>query len=228
MLGFDDLDTVASPLFPKNKSRSRAPLVSAIAISVAVAIVFFILGHSTAQAAHFNSDLALIAATPTPDPCPTKPFGQCAGLNFSAPADIKDLYNFSGTPLPLSCCPAGTSCVTFGPVWGMCMPAWGPASWAPTSAVVLDAAPTKVMVAASTPAQAAPAPATTPDPCPTKLFGQCAGLNFTAPKTTKDLYNFSGTPPPLSCCPAGSTCVTFGPVWGMCMPAWGAVASANT
>eukprot|EP00966_Prymnesium_polylepis_P283701 6554230-Prymnesium_polylepis.1 len=24
----------------------------------------------------------------------------------------------------LACCPAGTVCRTFGPVWGMCMPSW--------------------------------------------------------------------------------------------------------
>jgi hypothetical protein len=57
-------------------------------------------------------------------PCMTKPFGQCAGMNFTAGAVG---YNFSkGAPAtPLACCPAGTSCVTFGPVWGMCMPAFG-------------------------------------------------------------------------------------------------------
>ena len=58
------------------------------------------------------------------DPCPTKPFGQCAGMNFSN-ADAGLTFNFTTGASPFACCPAGASCVSFGPVWGMCMPSWG-------------------------------------------------------------------------------------------------------
>ena len=56
--------------------------------------------------------------------CATKPYGQCAGMNFTQTKVEKSAYNVSAGAAPLSCCPEGTSCVTFGPVWGMCMPAW--------------------------------------------------------------------------------------------------------
>jgi len=59
------------------------------------------------------------------DPCPTKPFHQCAGMNFTQTKDEKDAYNVTAGANQFACCPAGTSCVTFGPVWGMCMPSWG-------------------------------------------------------------------------------------------------------
>ena len=59
------------------------------------------------------------------------------------------------------------------------------------------------------------------EPCTTKLFGQCSGMNFTAPELDKNLFNFSSSGEQFACCPDGSACVKFGPVWGMCMPQWG-------
>jgi len=171
---------------------------------------------------------------PIADPCPTKPYGQCAGLNFSATKEEKDLYNYSTAASTLACCPAGTSCVSFGPVWGMCMPSWVPAG--PTSVLLAEATeetaiPKVKTVAPKVAAAPKPAEAAAPklaaiksevDTCSTKPFGQCAGLNFTVPKADKSLYNYSkaSTPPTLACCPAGTSCVTYGPVWGMCMPSW--------
>ena len=61
-----------------------------------------------------------------PAPCATKPFGQCAGMNFTKTKAERDAYNVTAGAQPLACCPPGTSCVVFGPVWGMCMPAFGP------------------------------------------------------------------------------------------------------
>ena len=61
---------------------------------------------------------------PPVDPCTTKPVGQCAGMNFTQTKEERDAYNFTAGATRLSCCPAGTSCVVFGPVWGMCMPSW--------------------------------------------------------------------------------------------------------
>jgi len=58
-------------------------------------------------------------------PCPTKPFGQCAGMNFTQP-DVKLTYNYSSAAQAFACCPPGTACVSFGPVWGMCMPSMVP------------------------------------------------------------------------------------------------------
>ena len=43
----------------------------------------------------------------------------------------KNMYNITAGAQPLTCCPAGTNCVTFGPVWGMCMPSWTPAPASP-------------------------------------------------------------------------------------------------
>ena len=67
-----------------------------------------------------------VKADDPPAPCTTKPFGQCAGMNFTAGGVGYNFTKDAAAP-PLACCPAGTSCVTFGPVWGMCMPAFGPA-----------------------------------------------------------------------------------------------------
>ena len=60
------------------------------------------------------------------DECTTKPFGQCGGFNFTKGAH--SFVNFSKTtsePNYEACCPTGTQCVMFGPVWGMCMPGFG-------------------------------------------------------------------------------------------------------
>lgn len=48
-------------------------------------------------------------------------------------------------------------------------------------------------------------------------------MNFTAAATATTKpgelgYNFSAPAAPFACCPAGFTCVGFGPVWAMCMP----------
>mmetsp|Transcript_57921 Transcript_57921/g.152157 ORF Transcript_57921/g.152157 Transcript_57921/m.152157 type:complete len:95 (+) Transcript_57921:173-457(+) len=60
------------------------------------------------------------------------------------------------------------------------------------------------------------------DPCPTKAFGQCAGLDLTKPNASLG-YNFSLVARQFVCCPAGTSCVFFGPTWGMCMPWFGGV-----
>jgi len=60
-----------------------------------------------------------------PEVCPTKPFGQCGGMNFSQPKlERKVGYNFTTAAEPYACCPAGFNCVSFGPVWAQCMPSW--------------------------------------------------------------------------------------------------------
>ena len=63
---------------------------------------------------------------PEEEPCPTKPFHQCSGMNFTQTKAEKKAFNFTSGGDEVACCPAGTSCVSFGPVWGMCMPSWGP------------------------------------------------------------------------------------------------------
>ena len=65
----------------------------------------------------------------------------------------------------------------------------------------------------------------TADACSTKMFGQCAGMNFTSTKSEKKGFNFTEGGEQFACCPVGSTCMQFGPVWGMCMPDWGAPAA---
>ena len=79
-----------------------------------------------------GTPLLVVLAEDPPAVCPTKPFGQCAGMNFSQTKTERDQYNFTAGAQSLSCCPEGTSCVTFGPAWGMCMPAFGKAKdWSP-------------------------------------------------------------------------------------------------
>lgn len=167
-------------------------------------------------------------------------------------------FNFSGTAQQFACCPDGMSCLVMGPVWGMCMPAWGKptasatatpevlaalAARSPEVVTALSAVAAEISLKAGSKKQEAKEKAKAkeeakekakekdakeepkeadepPAPCTTKPFGQCAGMNFTAPAAT---YNFSKSAPApsLACCPAGTSCVTFGPVWGMCMPAFG-------
>ena len=43
---------------------------------------------------------------PPVDPCTTKPFGQCAGMNFTQTKEERDAYNFTAGATRLSCCPA--------------------------------------------------------------------------------------------------------------------------
>jgi len=119
-----------------------------------------------------------------------KPFGMCM-LNLT----------LAGLNATSSSCPEGFHCAMFGPVFGMCLPDVMPAS---TMLKAVDAKPE---------AEAA-------DPCPTKPFEQCAGMNFTDSKAEAPAYNFSTAARQTVCCPAGTVCVSFGPVWGQCMPSW--------
>jgi len=162
------------------------------------------------------------AASSVGDPCPTKPFGQCAGMNFSKPHAKLD-YNFSTTAADLACCPGGTTCVKFGPAWGMCMPLWlgpknvgGPPAMAVLAVAESEGLPTAQEGALDLRENIVAAV----DPCPTKPFGQCSGMNFSQPDG-RLTYNFTAPAADLACCPAGTTCLKMGPVWGMCMPSWG-------
>lgn len=182
-----------------------------------------------------------------------KPFGQCAGMNFSAPKDERDKYNFTNPgSAPFTCCPEGMSCMSMGPVWGMCMPAWGAGKPSDTaemlrSIAVYEHAYNNMLLeedaeedadAAESTGNDADAESTgtaddstakedeskkkdEPAACVTKPFTQCAGMNFTQTKTERDAYNFTAGAGQFACCPAGTSCVNFGPVFGMCMPSWG-------
>jgi len=54
--------------------------------------------------------------------------------------------------------------------------------------------------------------------CTTKAYAQCGGMNFTEAKHPS--YQYNTTAEPFACCPPGTSCVAFGPVWAMCMPTW--------
>ena len=173
--------------------------------------------------------------------CTTKPFGQCAGMNFTSSKADKDSYNFTAGSAELACCPAGTRCVVFGPVWGMCMPAFGPPAAASTgAATALLAAPPVPdddlsydaeegdeeplqLVAQDKVATSGSDSGNSSGPCSTKPFGQCSGMDWKTldPKKAAELaIDAAATPPSqFACCPEGTSCVSFGPVWGMCMPA---------
>ena len=184
-----------------------------------------------------------------PAVCTTKPFGQCAGMNFTAGAVG---YNFSAKAEPFACCPEGQECLQFGPVWGMCMPSWAkppPKASAESILATLNGSPEIAAALSELAAKAKPASKKedkkeekkedkedkkedkkedakeeeAPEPCTTKPFGQCAGMNFTETKAERAAYNITegAAVHPLACCPAGMSCMVFGPVWGMCMPAPG-------
>ena len=61
-----------------------------------------------------------------PPPCMTAPFGQCIGMNFSAPQSEKDDFNYTepenGPASLMLCCPDGTHCQSLSPIYGMCLP----------------------------------------------------------------------------------------------------------
>ena len=75
----------------------------------------------------------LEAAVPAPpDPCPTLPFGKCAGMDYST---------FPPTAYEL-CCPSTTLCVKYSPFFGMCTPAPAPPAMPPpASPPALPSAP---------------------------------------------------------------------------------------
>jgi len=251
MIGFTDEEEGEQYGLMQNSSRaSRKRWLSApaaLALLLVGAALAVIALTSPASPAKGGAPLELFAAGKEAkgqaEACKTKPFGQCAGMNFSLPKADRKQYNITAGPGDaFACCPGGMSCMTFGPVWGMCMPSWAPAK--PKEADTLmtamqlyavehgpfewDAQDEKLpAVALAAKAKGAvekkeeAQPPPTEAPCATKPFGQCAGMNFTAPKAALGALNFTGTAAPLSCCPDGTKCVSFGPVWGMCMPSFG-------
>ena len=254
MIGFSDDDESTasrqsyaligdSPRY--NRSRACQSLIFATAIVGSLSLLvrtssFVYASPSTSLAA--SPDVS--AQAPKEDAaeaCTTKPFGQCAGMNFTSSKADKDSYNFTAGSTPFACCPAGTRCVVFGPVWGMCMPAFGPPAAASTgAATALLAAPPVPdddlsydaeegdeeplqLVAQDKVATSGSDSGNSSGPCSTKPFGQCSGMDWKTldPKKAAELaIDAAATPPSqFACCPEGTSCVSFGPVWGMCMPA---------
>ena len=277
MIGFTDRDEDVYGLIGEERARSRPSTTvvgGVVALVGAVATIGLILQGSPGATSPAVSFIGLATAKEKAAPavCETKPFGQCAGMNFTSPKLEKKLYNFS-TPAAgqNTCCPEGTQCVSFGPVYGMCMPAFGPPKNAEVAEMITTVAALAVLPsadsAAASDASESPAEpadskaaleeqmaklqeklnelaakrsekakqdakdakdakasskseASAEEACATKPFGQCAGMNFTQTKAQKNMYNITAGAQPLTCCPAGTNCVTFGPVWGMCMPSW--------
>lgn len=218
------------------------------AIVGAVAVVGLLTSGRGASASMHGAAVLLAAKEADASPaCATKPFGQCAGMNFTNGGAG---YNFTGTAEEFACCPEGTYCLVMGPVWGMCMPSWtkptataasaesvftalaqSPEAMAALNAAAVAARPKKQpeKKGADTKKEEVkkkeepPAPA--PEACTTiaKPYGQCAGMNMTQTKEERKAYNITdgAAAHPLACCPAGTSCVVFGPVWGMCMPTFG-------
>jgi len=155
-----------------------------------------LLWHVGSTRTDNTQSLVMLAAGEAPDPgavCSTKPFGMCK-LNITQFDPTKNSTD--------SCCPDAFHCVMFGPVFGMCMPG----GFGTSDAALALATDASEDVSAA--------------PCPTKPFEQCGGMNFTAPKLERAGYNFSVTAEPTKCCPPGTSCVSFGPVWAQCMPEW--------
>jgi len=171
-----------------------------------------------------------LAAAPEADVCATKPFGQCSGMNFSSTKAERNLFNFTAPAETLACCPAGTTCITFGPVWGMCMPefgapkanemvaAYGTLLKAPTEPMAVSPPLGSTLLGTGQSGKEEKQPEA--EVCATKPFGQCSGFNVSSPMDAWGMHNFSALGEPFVCCPTGTKCMSFGPVWGMCMPAF--------
>jgi len=240
MIGFAEADATQAMDYGligehRHAQRDRQMKIAAAALGLLALISLATRSSSTTATAALS--LLAEGEISANAPCPTLPFHQCAGLNFTAGGTG---YNFSKVASQTACCPVGTSCVVFGPVWGMCMPDWSAKKPAPASseaAIELAMAGFQLELKESKAKEKAKEeekkeekmeekeeekeeekPAAADAPCPTLPFHQCAGLNFTAGGTG---YNFSKVASQTACCPVGTSCVVFGPVWGMCMPSWG-------
>ena len=274
MIGFAEADATQAMDYGligehRHAQRDRQMKIAAAALGLLALISLATRSSSTTATAALS--LLAEGEISADAPCPTLPFHQCAGLNFTAGGTG---YNFSKVASQTACCPVGTSCVVFGPVraalewpsqtslsvcslslsfsssavlcvtssqvWGMCMPDWSAKKPAPASseaAIELAMAGFQLELKESKAKEKAKEeekkeekmeekeeekeeekPAAADAPCPTLPFHQCAGLNFTAGGTG---YNFSKVASQTACCPVGTSCVVFGPVWGMCMPSWG-------
>ena len=126
MLGFaDESDAAAYGLIGAARERRRSPLTAAAALAVvgACATVGVLLqrhgSDSTVASSASTFSMSLMQTTgsaASDDTCATKPFQQCAGMNFSASKADRDAHNFTEVAQQFACCPAGTACVAFGPV----------------------------------------------------------------------------------------------------------------
>ena len=126
MLGFTEREGVdtAYGLIPDGRRRSALSPKHAAAGMALMLVGIGACGLLVTQAAIGSPTMimkqqpldASSKKNPKPEACATKPFGQCAGMNFSASKDDRDAYNFTTAAEPFACCPAGTSCVSFGPV----------------------------------------------------------------------------------------------------------------
>ena len=68
----------------------------------------------------------------------------------------------------------------------------------------VEPSPSPIPEEPSPPSPPPPPPPSAPPACPTKPFGQCAGIKPPAE--------------PTACCPPDTTCVHFGPIFGLCVP----------
>lgn len=278
MIGFDDAQSVGETtygLIGEANRRRRSVWQTASAGALAVVVLFMLVmansqdGASsvgvqssassapqlTSSGSFAPTTLFVASAEAADTPCATKPFGQCAGVDFNTSKADRDSafakqFNISvgaapppKTALPFACCPVGTSCISFGPVFGMCMPTFG----AKMMMAMIEEHEQLELAAKKKPVEKkddknkddkkdekdkakdddTPAEA----PCATKMWGQCAGINFNTSKADRSaafdhMFNASAPAPlpktavPFACCPTGSSCVTMGPMWGMCMPSW--------
>ena len=236
MLGFTDGETserdghygLIGELNAPGIRRAVWPKFAAAALLLvggSLGLVSVVGPHAAVTGAAFPATTMLKAAKSEDDTaadpaCTTKPFGQCAGMNFSQPKDVRDAFNFSAPVSSLACCPDGMQCVTFGPVWGMCMPAWVAPKPKAAAALLSMMQQTALPYSATEPAtelastQAADPP--NAEPCATKPYGQCSGMNFTkVDETGSKLAIADGAGPELTtCCPTNTNCVSFGPAWG--------------
>lgn len=99
---------------------SRKPLHGSKSAGLALVLVGAcatagLLARTTASSA--SAPMIALTTLEEAEACTTKPFGQCAGMNFSGTAADRAAHNFSMVAEPFACCPLGTSCISFGPVY---------------------------------------------------------------------------------------------------------------
>jgi len=250
MLGFAEEEAPGYGLLSDDVHRSKQAALARARTACATILLLGAVGALAWTAAEPPPVITLAAVGEigaAEEACATKPFGQCSGMNFSEPKDKRNAFNFTAGAPEFTCCPEGTHCITFGPVWGLCMPSFlkpkEPATVVELTVADDEAAsPSDALESSHEDAHAGKEKDKSnskeeeeeePNACGTKAFGQCAGVEFApgaalvdddkedAMKKALGGLNFSAPAKQFACCPEGTKCIIFGPVWGMCMPSFG-------
>ena len=116
MLGFADQETDdAYGLISSEKDRRGLTSTQRGGAAMLFVGGCIVLGVLAAQGAAAPSSMSMMVLA-AEETCATKPYHQCAGMNFSTSAAERKAYDFAGEAKEFSCCPDGHQCTKMGPV----------------------------------------------------------------------------------------------------------------